>query len=72
MNRRSKNRPRISVVVPAWNDQENLAALLPMLANLDLHEIIVVDASNDGKSSAFAQIAGASLIRFPEPNRGGK
>jgi glycosyltransferase involved in cell wall biosynthesis len=45
---RPKNRLRISVVVPAWNDQENLAALLPMLANLDLHEIIVVDASNDG------------------------
>ena len=72
MSGRPKNRLRISVVVPAWNDQENLAALLPMLANLDLHEIIVVDASNDGKSSAFAQIAGANLIRFSGPNRCGQ
>ena len=72
MSGRPKNRLRISVVVPAWNDQENLAALLPMLANLDLHEIIVVDASNDGKSSAFAQIAGANLIHFSGPNRGGQ
>ena len=46
--------------------------MLPILANLDLHEIIVVDASNDGKSSAFAQIAGANLIRFSGPNRGGQ
>ncbi|MGH7937520.1 MAG: TIGR04283 family arsenosugar biosynthesis glycosyltransferase, partial [Bryobacteraceae bacterium] len=63
---------RLSVVVPSWNDQENLATLLPLLGRLkSLHEVIVVDASDDAAATEeLVRDAGALYIRAPEPNRG--
>jgi rSAM/selenodomain-associated transferase 2 len=66
-----KERPvdglRISVVIPAWNDRENLAQLLPALGQLNrVHETIVVDASGD----EMEEFPGAQFLRAPQPNRG--
>ncbi len=56
-------RPRVSVIVPVYNDSDALARLLAMLANAQL-EIIVVDAGDATRShlEALAQAAGARLI----------
>ena len=74
MNGRAENRAarlRISVVVPAWRDAENLAVLLPALSRLDrITEIIVVDASSDDESERIALACGATCIACPAPNRG--
>ncbi len=62
---------RLSVVVPAWNDQANLARLLPLLVRLeDLHEVIVVDAACDRATQEFVGNAGAIYLPAAEPNRG--
>ena len=50
--------PRLSVVVPVWNEEENLPALYerlaPVLADLGSYEIIIVD---DGSHDRSAEIA---------------
>jgi len=63
---------RLSVVVPTWDDRENLARLLPTLVRLDaLHEIIVVDASEvPAATEELVRASGAIYVRAPEPNRG--
>jgi rSAM/selenodomain-associated transferase 2 len=60
------------VVVPAWDDRENLARLLPTLVRLNaLHEIIVVDASEvPAATEELVRASGAIYLRAPEPNRG--
>lgn len=66
----------LSVVIPAWNEADNLARLLPqlhvVLSDLDCeYEIIVVDNhSPDGTAEACA--AGrATLVQQTEPGYGG-
>lgn len=56
-------RPRISVVIPAINEAENLRWLLPQLASV--HEVIVVDgASADGTRDVVRELCPeATLIR---------
>ena len=64
-------RLRISVVVPAWHEAENLAVLLPALSQLDsVAEIIVVNTSGDSESERIILSCGATLIAAPVPNRG--
>jgi glycosyltransferase involved in cell wall biosynthesis len=55
--------PRISVVIPAFNEAENLRWLLPQLARV--HEVIVVDAeSTDGTSGVVRELCPkATLIQ---------
>lgn len=64
-------RLRISVIIPAWHEAENLAVLLPALSQLDrVAEIIVVNASADSASERIILSCGATLIAAPVPNRG--
>jgi rSAM/selenodomain-associated transferase 2 len=67
----SAARLRISVIIPAWHEAENLAVLLPALSRLDgVTEIIVVNASGDSASERIILSCGAALIAAPAPNRG--
>jgi len=62
---------RISVIVPSWQDAENLAALLPTLTPLEeISEIIVADASGNKASEQIAREHGAIFLRSSGPNRG--
>jgi rSAM/selenodomain-associated transferase 2 len=70
VNERDAARVQISVIIPAWRDAAKLAGLLPVLAQLDLFEVIVVDASGDDESRAVAAPTGAKFLRCDEPNRG--
>ena len=48
MNGRKDGRLKVSVVIPSWNDAQNLAELLPALRRIDHGvELIVVDAAQD-------------------------
>jgi rSAM/selenodomain-associated transferase 2 len=71
VSERSQRPLRFSVVIPAWRDAENLAALLPLLSKIDsVMNIIVVDASEDRQSEQIAREYGATFLRSCAPNRG--
>ena len=71
MSGRPESRLTISVVVPSWRDADNLAVLLPKLANFArVRETIVVDASGDDRTARTVRDAGATLIGCSIPNRG--
>jgi GT2 family glycosyltransferase len=59
--------PRISVVIPVYNDAANLVDCLAALraaATADTEIIVVDDASTDG-SASLAERAGVTVIRLP-------
>lgn len=55
---------RISIIVPARNEESNLARLLPSIAGQDLaaHEILVVDDQSTDATAAVAESHGARVI----------
>ena len=64
-------RLRLSVIVPSWNDSENLGRLVPTLVGLDaFHEIIVVDASSEAMAREMVRAAGGICLHSAAPNRG--
>lgn len=64
---------RVSVIIPAWHDSEQLSVLLPALAGLaNVSEIIVADASADDRSENAARSCGATYLKCVAPNRGGQ
>jgi rSAM/selenodomain-associated transferase 2 len=66
-----KDAARISVIVPSWNDAENLAVLLPKLRTAEYClETIVVDASADPSAQKIADEHGASFLTCAVPSRG--
>ena len=61
----------ISVVIPAYNEEQLLSKCLKSLTNQDFHlpfEIIVVDNNSRDKSNAIAQSFGVKVIK--ETNQG--
>jgi rSAM/selenodomain-associated transferase 2 len=62
---------RLSVIVPAWQDQANLAQLLPGLVRQNVfHEVIVADASADSPTAELVRSSGGIYVRASQPNRG--
>ncbi|MGQ9492164.1 MAG: glycosyltransferase [Anaerolineae bacterium] len=66
----------LSVVIPAWNEADNLAKLLPQLQVVlsDLgceYEIIVVDNHSEDATEGVCKAAGAVLLQQIEPGYGG-
>ncbi|MEQ8907602.1 MAG: TIGR04283 family arsenosugar biosynthesis glycosyltransferase [Vicingaceae bacterium] len=60
----SKDKPVLSIIIPALNEAENLAKLLPYLRReLPGAEVIVADAQSQDESEAVAEKAGATFIR---------
>ena len=61
------NTPEISIVIPAFNEADNLAELLGKLQALSLPrvEIIVVDDGSADRSADIARRAGATVICHP-------
>jgi 4,4'-diaponeurosporenoate glycosyltransferase len=59
--------PRVSIVVPARDEEENLPALLASLAALDPApaEVIVVDDGSTDRTAAIAAAAGARVVTPP-------
>ncbi len=61
----------VSVVIPTWHDANNLAVLIPRLAQLfPAPEIIVVAVSGDAASEQIATAHGARFVHFAAPSRG--
>ena len=60
-------RPRLSIIIPVYNEAENLEKLIPKINALHLThcEIIVVDDGSSDGSADVALKAGANVIRHP-------
>lgn len=61
--------PRVSIVLPTWNGERDLARLLPALARQDLRggfEIRAVDSGSTDGTCALLERAGAVLLRIPK------
>lgn len=66
----------LTVVLPAWNEAENLRALLPqlqaVLGRLGARaEVLVVDKGSEDGTAAVAAGLGARVVRQAEPGLGG-
>ncbi len=58
-------RPRLSVVIPAFNEQANIAACLSSLADQDFDgtvEVIVVDNASTDATARIARSCGATVV----------
>lgn len=70
-------RPRLSVVVPAYNEADRIGATIEairsqlgaVLAPSDIELVVVDDGSSDGTSDA-ARVAGADMVITVDPNAG--
>ena len=57
---------RVSVVIPALDEQESIAAVITELESVgDWGEIVVVDDGSQDETAARAEAAGARVIRHP-------
>jgi len=62
---------RLSVIIPSWNDRDNLGRLIPTPARLnEFHETIVVDASPDPVTEEIVRAGGGIYCHTEIPNRG--
>lgn len=62
---------KIAIVIPCFNEQENIAAFVQSLCSLkqaqkiDLTPIVVNDRSTDGTASVLAQLQDAVVLQLP-------
>jgi rSAM/selenodomain-associated transferase 2 len=64
-------RPRLTLIIPAWNDGAQLSRLIPELVRLkELEEVIVVDASPSLTTSEMVRAAGGIYLPAETPSRG--
>ncbi len=62
---------KISIIIPTYNEANNLPLLLTDLADLGNDvEIIIVDGESQDKTNEIANIYGAKTIKSQEQNRG--
>lgn len=57
--------PRISIVIPAYNEAEGIGAVLDELRQHDYYEVIVVDDGSQDDTGAIAREHGATVVRHP-------
>lgn len=59
---------RVSLIIPALNEEESLPLVLRAIPRQAVHEIIVVDNGSSDGTARVAEAAGATVV--PEPRRG--
>src|SRR5262249_10490230 len=57
--------PRISIVIPAHNEEAVIGRVLDELFQMNLYEIILVDDGSTDNTRAVAEKHGAKIIRHP-------
>ncbi|HEV2881087.1 MAG TPA: glycosyltransferase family 2 protein [Pyrinomonadaceae bacterium] len=68
MNMLSSTHTRVSVVIPALNEEETIAAVVRAVPREIASEVIVVDNGSDDRTAERARAAGARVVC--EPRRG--
>jgi len=60
---------RLSVIIPALNEAENIGAVVEAVRRANPHEVIVVDGGSTDSTAELAAQAGATVLNSP-PGRG--
>jgi len=63
----------LSIIVPSYNEEDNIGKTVRDLKELDLdesYEVIVVDDGSDDRTAGNAEEAGADQVLSYDPNRG--
>ena len=61
---------RISIIIPAYNEESSIALVLDALPQEKLHEIIVVDNGSTDATARVAQEHGARVVKEPRKGYG--
>lgn len=59
---------RVCVVIPAWNEEEPIAATIKDFKTPEVDDVIVIDNNSTDNTAKIAKMAGATVI--PEPIQG--
>lgn len=59
------NLPRLAIVLPAYNEANNIGSVLARLRAMTSAEAIVVDDHSDDATAAIARAAGATVLSMP-------
>jgi glycosyltransferase involved in cell wall biosynthesis len=62
--------PRISVIIPAYNEEKSIAHVIKAIPAGLVHEVIVVNNNSTDNTPAVAQVAGAIVLHEPQPGYG--
>ena len=63
--------PKFSIIIPTYNESQNLPLLLSDLSNINSKdEIIIIDANSKDKTRDIAMIYGAKVFKSKEKGRG--
>ena len=63
--------PRISIIIPTYNEADNLPLLLSDLSTLKKDgEFIIVDCGSNDRTIDIAKIYGVKILKSKEKNRG--
>lgn len=57
--------PRVSIVLPAYNEEEAIGGLIDELRAANYYEVVVVDDGSRDKTIAVAEQHGARVVRHP-------
>lgn len=62
--------PDVSILIPTWNERDNLEALLPsvrevMDARPESYEIIIIDRDSEDGTATYAETAGCRVLSDP-------
>jgi glycosyltransferase involved in cell wall biosynthesis len=60
-----KRAPRVSIVMPAFNEEEVIGTIIDQLQAAHYYEIIVVDDGSKDQTAAVAEQHGAKVVRHP-------
>jgi glycosyltransferase involved in cell wall biosynthesis len=53
---------RVTVIVPAWNEEESISRVLAAIPTDQVDEVLVVDGGSTDRTTALAQAAGARVL----------
>lgn len=62
--------PRISVIIPAYNEEKSIAHVIKAIPAGLAQEVIVVNNNSTDNTPAVAQAAGATVLHEPQPGYG--
>ena len=56
MSEKSESKNKVTIIIPAKNEENNIRDIIRMVKKADVHEIIIVDGFSNDRTIEFAKI----------------